>query len=386
MVQNFLNPYETYSLGYGEVNIESTYTSFVMRNETLISTQNGGEIRYFINEGERVKRGHKIAEIQIMDTISPLANTSLASEPEVAGLLSVSPESVEGEIEALRDEIIHNINQHNLLKVSSLKEELVLKIEKRDRLTKTAGLNDIKVQPFTEKTIGSDSLGTGQVLDVRSLDSGIVTFTSDGYETILNVERLYDIDYYQLMGQPIIVNDLKTDQVAPNADIYKLVDNSTWYVVSIISQEEIKVYSELTGENVSVDFNNEKIIGKVYDAFETGNQSGALVIQFKNQVSGFYNERKKNLNVTRENYRGLKVPKDAIIKEAGVEGVFVVGLENKVKFVPVKSIGSNEDDVIVYENRFYENSNGEVVEIKTVDQYSIVVRNPGNVSEGEIIY
>ncbi len=38
-----MNPYEKYALDYGEVNVESTYTSFVMRNETLVLTQNSGE-------------------------------------------------------------------------------------------------------------------------------------------------------------------------------------------------------------------------------------------------------------------------------------------------------------------------------------------------------
>ena len=385
MAQNLMNPYEKYALDYGEVNVEATYTSFVMRNETLVLTQNSGEIHYFTKDGERVKRGHKVAEIVVNDQ-SVAATTVVNAEPLTEEKVSVSKEELELEIQTIRDEILDHIQTQNIFKINALKEELQLKLEKRDRLSKTHELVGLKSKPYTEAFVGSAQAQSGQVLDARSPESGIITFTSDGYEDVLDIEKLYDVDYYQLASQPIKVVDLKTDSVSAGAPLYKLVDNSVWYVVALIEQQDIRTYQEMITDSISVEFNGEIVRGKVFDVFETGNQSGALVIQFKNQATGFYNERKKDLKITRENYRGLKVPKDAIIVKGGTEGVYVLGVENKVEFVPVKEIGKNEEDVIVHESRFYEKVNGEVVEVNTVDQFNMIIRNPENINEGDIIY
>lgn len=387
MVHNLMNPFEKYSLDYGDVNVEETYTSFVMRHETMVSTQNGGAINYFIQDGERVKRGHKVADITVQEQGTPVAEATVLGAEEREAVVSVSEEMLSAEIAALRDEIIDRIQTQELFKIAALKEELLLKQEKLERLSKSNDIKGLQSKPYSETVVGTVNAINGQVLDVRSPESGIVTFTSDGYEEILNIENLYDIDYSQLASQPIQVKDLKTDYVSAGSPLYKLIDNSVWYVVALIGQEEIKPYKDMTGDAITVTFNQDKIVGEVFDVFETGNQTGALVIQLKNQATGFYSERKTELKITRENYRGLKVPKDAIIKKDGIEGVYVLGYENKVKFVPIKGIGMNDEEVIVQENNFYEKQNDDVVEVRTVQQYNIVIRNPqDSIAEGDVIY
>jgi len=223
----------------------------------------------------------------------------------------------------------------------------------------------------------------GESLSLYSPYAGVITFNVDNLEEEFTIEEIYNIDYSSVMNQGVGLSSLSDNVIYKNSPVYKLVEPSTWFMVSIIGKEEINSYE--ADKVVTVQIGEESIKGIIADVFESGEQ-GALVIKFTEQFPGFYKLRKVDVNVVRENYQGLKVKKDSIITKDGQNGVLILGVDNTATFVPIKVIGYNEEDVVVADEFFYIGTGDEKERVRTLDRFNEVIIDPSRFNEGDKVY
>jgi len=377
----------TYELSYDQLNVERRYDSILFRNETIVYSNSSGNIKYFVAEGEKVKKGQKVAELYFNDQLSgQTGNLVVEAESEEtlvpSEMIEVNIEEINASLDALLEASILAIEEGDYLKASTLKEDLILRMEKRDRLVANKSLVNNK-SSFSQQFVGAGDLGEGESLSLYSPYAGIVTFNVDNFEEEFTIEEIYNIDYSIVMNQGIGISSLSNNVIYKNSPVYKLVEPSTWFLVSIIGKEEINSYEE--DKVVTVEIDGDSIKGIVADVFESGEQ-GALVIKFTEQFSDFYKLRKVDARIVRENYQGLQVKKNSIITKDEQNGVLILGVDNTATFVPIKVIGYNEEDAVVADEFFYIGSGDEKKRVRTLDRFNEVIINPTKFNEGDKVY
>lgn len=383
----FLKENLTYELVYDQLNVEQMYSSILFRNETIVYSNSSGNIKYSVAEGEKVKKGQKIAEINFNAQITNAGQNSVVSAeaPEILAaseIIEVNIEEINASLETLLEASILAIEEGSFLKAADLKQDLILRMEKRDRLISNKSLVNNK-SSFSQQFVGSGELGEGESLSLYSPYAGIITFNVDNYEEKFTIEEIYNIDYSAVMGQDIGISSVSNNVIYENSPVYKLVEPSTWFMVSIINKDEINSYEK--DKIITAQIGQETVKGVVADVFESG-ERGALVIKFNEQFPEFYKLRKVDVKIIRENYQGLKVKKNSILTKEGQNGVLILGLDNTATFVAIKVIGYNEEDVVVTDEFFYIGTGEEKKRIRTLDRFNEVILDPTRFNEGDKVY
>lgn len=383
----FLKENLTYELAYDQLNVEQTYGSILFRNETIVYSNSSGNIKYSVAEGEKVKKGQKIAEIYFNAQLTNEAQaTVVAAETEetlaASEIIEVNIEEINDSLENLLEESVSAIEEGDYLKATALKQDLILRMEKRDRLVANKSLVNNK-SSFSQQFVGSGALGEGESLSLYSPYAGIITFNVDNLEEQFTIEEIYNIDYSTVMDQGIGISSVSNNVIYKNSPVYKLVEPSTWFMVSIIQKDEINSYEK--DKVVTAQIGQELVKGVVADVFESG-EEGALVIKFTEQFPEFYKLRKVDVKIIRENYQGLKVKKSSIMTQEGQNGVLILGLDNTATFVPIKVIGYNEEDAVVADEFFYIGTGDEKKRIRTLDRFNEVILDPTRFKVGDKVY
>jgi putative membrane fusion protein len=383
MVSGFLMDEKlTETVVYGQLNIENAYDGIIFRNELIVGTNVEGNIRYNVADGDKVKKGLKIAEIyrDAGDVSGVQMSESGTEEVVSAQMLTISEEDLNVEIDKLVDALLEARRNQDFIEVHNLKQDLDLKLDKLEMLK---NMESISGSGFEEAFVGGGVLSEGQSISLYSPKAGIVTFASDGMESALTPENIFKLDYDNLLDQSIQVKSLTTNYVTNGSPIYKIVDNSVWMLVAIIEKSEIGLYDE--GKYVKVRINDEDVTGVVSKVFETG-EKGALVLKMTEQVAGFHKERIVKATIIRENYQGLKIPSSAVVNRQGLQGVFILGVDNKAMFKPVRIIGYDQEFAIV-KNGFVEVQTDEGPErVRSIDINDDVLIEGSKFNDGDLVY
>src|SRR5665648_1212753 len=173
----------------GGVTVIDDITCYVVRNEKVYLADTNGEINYYYEEGEHVRKGTKILDIQKKNV----------GEPK-------------------------NEYQEILGKLGS--------------------------------AIGK------QENDVTSFN-GIVSYYIDGYEDYFIFEKMKKLKYDEVSKLNIETINLTRKETFVKEPIYKICDNSSWYVIGWVEDGNVSKY--VIGENVKIKLPKGEIAGVVED-------------------------------------------------------------------------------------------------------------------------
>lgn len=373
----FYKEQATYLVTSGNLNIENAYSALVLRNELIVDTKLSGKITYFINEGTEVEKNTQIAEIY---------NDGTASESETATERELNRKKIEFdyntleyEIGNLRNLILFQMASKNYSDIPALKKDLMLKLERLDKLQNENKFLSNRTASYSEKTIGEGVLMEGQKLAIYAPASGIITYKIDGYEDFLTIDNLYNINYDEISALAAEETSLIRQAVRPKDRLFKIVDNANYFIAAIVSEEEVETYKNI--QSISAVIEGKTLKGEVYDVFVNNNEA-VVIIQLREGFEGFFSKRVINCTIVRENYKGLRIHADSIIHQNGQMGVYAVGPERKLVFVPIKILGSDESHAIVYNEQFYDEGLGIVRSLKMNQE---VVRDANRYKVGDRI-
>ncbi len=371
----FYSEQKTYLVEVGNLNIENQYQALVLRNELVVDTNLTGKITYFANEGEIVEKNHQVAEIfnDGSETVVEDSNEKEINRKKI----EFDYNSLEYDITTLKNEILFQMDagQYNL--IPSLKQQLIQKLERLDKLQTENKFLSNRTASYSEKTIGEGTLMEGQKQAIYTPANGVLTYKMDGYEDFLTIDNLYNINYDEISSLELKESSLVHTAVKPKDKLFKIVDNANYFIAAIVPNEEIDTYKNV--QSISAVIDGKALEGEVYDVF-TNNEKAVAVIQLRDGFDGFFSRRLINCSIIRENYRGLKIYMDSIVNIDGNIGVYTVDKERKLVFTPVKILGYDSDFAIVYNEQFYDEKIGVVRSIKLNQE---VVRNGSKYKSGD---
>jgi hypothetical protein len=371
----FYSEQKTYLVEVGNLNIENQYQALVLRNELVVDTNLTGKITYFSNEGEVVEKNHQIAEI-FNDGSEAIEEE--ATERELnRKKIEFDYNLLEYDITTLKNEILFQMSAGQYDLIPSLKQELIQKLERLDKLQNENKFLSNRTASYSEKTIGEGTLMEGQKQAIYSPASGVLTYKMDGYEDFLTIDNLYNINYDEISSLELQESSLIHTSVKPKDKLFKIVDNANYFIAAVVANEEIDTYKNV--QSISAVIDGKTLEGEVYDVF-TNNEKAVAVIQLREGFDGFFSRRLINCSIVRENYRGLKIFMDSIVNIDGTIGVYTVDKERKLVFTPVKILGYDDEYAIVYNEQFFDEKTGIVRSIKLNQE---VVRDGSKYKTGD---
>lgn len=376
--QIFYTGAETALVAVGTLDLKSDYTALVLRNEMIVETATSGGVTYFVSDGQTVNREDRIAEIYYNASDAPVATAS-AQEIE-RQRTEVDYNAIAYDVEGLKRALTAKLSDGAYEAIPDLKRELSLKLDRLHKLQDAHRFLSNRPSAYADQTIGEHALEAGQKMAIYAPVSGILTYTVDGYESQLNIENVYRIDYETVRALDMHPISLTRQTVQSGDALFKIVDNSAYYVAVFVENEEIETYKN--SQSLSVTIEGAPIEGDVYDVF-MGENKGIVIIRLRTAFPGFYNTRKIQCTVMRGNYKGLKIHVDSIVNREGTLGVYMVDDKRTLRFVPVKPLGYDEEFAIVYNGQFYDQQAGVV---RSIQLNWEILRHAKDYEEGQHIH
>lgn len=359
----FVDEHNTYEAQYQVAPLSNTYEGLVIRKEKIFTTNIAGTINYKINSGNLISKGELVAELmkgsiegsdaqEVVSTAAPSYN-------------KVSSEVIKQEVLDLKRNIIESIRSNNIEKVQEYEQKLKLKLE----LLVKINSNDQTIN--TEELSHYSDTSSDSNIKFYSNYSGIFSNNFDNLDKVLKVEDLYLLNYNEILTQKVVKKPVDS-LVKKGEKVYKIIDNFSYYIAYVIPFQDIELYKNISYLDVLI--GDQIYEASVYDVFENFSK-GILVLEFKDNFKDFHETRKVKNEVIAQEFSGIKVYNDSLIKRESQVGVFIEGIGNEMKFVPVKVLQEFEGYSIVQEKYFYLVKNDTREKIETLKVNDVIYRD-----------
>lgn len=352
----FLNPpVKSEMVVYDTIENSDEYDGIIIRDETVINSDSSGVLESIATENDVVKRGKMIASVytgsQDSDTQTKLKQVN-ARIAEITGAQESSlvfegdQAKIESNISARVSDIIISVNEKNIRKVTDLKGDLNVLIDKKNEVSGESGsvatmLDELKAQKEQYERVLSSSRQ-----DLFAPVAGIYSTLIDGFESVLSSKALSS------MGIEDFKNIIKTEpQITEGADqpVCKIVDNVQWHVAITMDSEKASALKNGQSVYIKIGDSVKEYNGNIsYVSPETNGKCvvGITATEYSDEAM---KHRKSKITLITEKHTGIKIPIEALRVNDGVQGVYTI-TEGLMKFKKADIIYKDKNYAIAREN------------------------------------
>ena len=321
-----------YSVKEGSLTSNTIYKGIALRSEEIITSNDAGYVNYFAREGERAAYGNLIYTIDETGKLSDYIKSNESGENTLS----------DSDLSELKTEIVSfagNFDCKDFSSVYNFKynvEGTVMKLANYNILENVDALNGAS--------------GTALINYCYAPDSGIVIYSTDGYEdlTLQDITKEhFDQDAYEKTH--LVNNEL----IAKGDPVYKLSTSEDWSIV-------IPVEADLAAQLEEAEYIKVRFLKNQYTAWgqvttntnEAGDTFASLT--FTNSMITFCTDRFVDIELLLEDESGLKIPNSAIVEKE----FFIVPKE-------YVTLGSNSGNSGVLLETYDENGNATTEFVET---------------------
>lgn len=282
-----------YSVQEGSLTSNSIYKGIALRQEQVVIGQDAGYVNYFAREGERTAVGDLVYTVdetgRLSDYIKAGSNgENMLSDSDLSQIKTDIASFVHGFDRRQFDEV-YNF-RHNM-------ESMAVKLANYSIQEKADALNDAS--------------GTVLINYRNAVNSGIVLYSTDGYENLKLEDmtaELFDEEKYE---RKYLVNN---GLVAAGDPVYKLATGEDW---SVVIQADKELADRLLNEEkgyVEVRFLKNQYTAWAQAASYTNEAGDTFVsLTFTNSMITFCTDRFIDIELLLDEETGLKIPNSAIV-------------------------------------------------------------------------
>lgn len=381
---------KTYTVKNGIIEISDRTLGIAIRDEEVYKSDSQGKITYLIDEGEKVGVGAKIAQISrdydskiLKDELQEVdEKIEILKEKNISTMLFKNDLEKNNEIiEQIINEIQHCIIEGGYGKVDDLKVELTARIEKNSFISGGNGFIDQSIDSLLDRREEIITRIEENNRFYYSDRAGIISYKID------NLENIYTLDYaLQIYPSDFKIIEINSKESNNNSDIiygqpiFKILNNLNWYVVAKLEKNSINNIEE--GKNVYIKFSNyDEVHEAVVRKINTKDSEFVVIFKLNSYCYKYYNNRYIDIEIIRDRYEGLKIPKTSIVKRNGINGVYVKNINNLLKFKPIEIIGENDNYVIVKEGIIQVNQDGVKKNMKSLVLFDEIIIDGTSIKE-----
>lgn len=326
---------------------------YIMREESIIQGSDNGVMLARIDDGERISNGKEAVRVYYSEDDYSLEREirALDDRIEILERSSMDTNYVFADMDKMDDEIEELIAsslvysaKNDLVGALSNREELLVRMNKRWIITNPAKIFDMKIQELkSQRNTLKSGLPESSSKSIISDVSGYYYSSVDGYESIFSSAKIPTLTVSEFSAMTESV-----PEIYPGRPAGKVVTDFKWYVACPVTSEDAKHFDVGYSYPVEFTYNYGTELDMILSSkiTENGNDSAVLVFESKQMPTDFDFTRSQRVKVTYNEYRGLKVPKDAIRVINDVKGVYVVN-GTQVEFKRAEEIYSIDDYYII---------------------------------------
>lgn len=288
--ETHISPYE---VEYGTMAANNIYNGFVIRDESVYTSEYKGAVNYYVKEYSKVGFNDLIYSVD--------ENGSVASK------LNEAKQNVAQASNAASDDVIELLDDFQLsydsiefYSVYALKEEV------NSLLNEALSLDALnQIAEYADTAEGNQTFHR-----IRAKEDGIISYYVDGYEGVtvdtFELQMLNEAAYQR--------KNLKVNAEVSNGDAaYKMINSEEWHVILPVSSELAQELSDST--LIRIRF--VKDAKEMYAEYEIREENGAyyMVLTMKNAMIRYASERFLEVELLMAEERGLKIPNSAIVEK-----------------------------------------------------------------------
>ena len=284
-----------YEVSNSEISDTIKGTGIILREEQVYTTTEDGYINAYLSDGDRVKANGIVYTLDKTGKIQEEVNR-LAKKNSDSNTLELSKilEDLRSFTDAYDDadfytasetsnELDHDLNSYTGTLLSKYKKRL-------------------------EKKYGEDCY-----VEVRSEKSGLVSYSSDGLESI-TVDDMSP----ELFNNKVHMDDLRTkEETEKGTSAYRLTSSQSWSIVVPLSADDysrLKNMEKKGTEKVDITIEKDEFELKVpFRCFEKDDQ-GYVELTIKDYVQRYLNYRYLSVQILLVQSSGLKIPASALVE------------------------------------------------------------------------
>ncbi len=217
-------------------------------------------------------------------------------------------------------------------------------------------------------------------------EKGIVSYFYDGLESVLTPDTMATADSSFLQkvkqkpqeGDPDYSLRKCVSETASRGDaIFKIVDNSQWYIICWLAKDKAEAYQE--NSTVLVDFlEGEAPLKMKVSSITLQGDKLQVILSCNRFYTNFQKYRTKACKLIRSDKSGILLETDSITEVNGQKGVFVANKYGGYNFTPVRIL-SQDGEITVVEKNLYQDEDGNMIE--TVRNYYEILRSQEKIQE-----
>ncbi len=288
--EEHISPYEVRE---GSLAINYVYRALAIRDEEVVSAEKNGYINYFAREGERVATGDLVYTIDETGELREYLEEAGSDESTLS----------KEELIEMRSEIVNFVHGFDETDFSDVYD---FKYTMKAEVLKLAG------ERITDSIDSINNAGmTNSVKFCNALNTGIVTYYTDGFEHITLQDVTMDMfDEEKYKKQQLLENELVTEGDV----VYKLSKSEDWSLVIPIDENMAEDY--LKAEYIKVRFlkNQYESWGQVF-IINGADGNTYLQLLFNNSMITFAKDRYVDIELLMYDETGLKIPNTSIATE-----------------------------------------------------------------------
>ncbi len=323
----------------------------LVRSETVVTTPIAGTVTLLQAEGARVRVGTPIAQVanseargqaedQVREAEQRLNEFKTANGAELVDLQTKLQES-DGRLSATLAELQRaalNRDLKALDAASAASRKLSLA-----RADTARRFDDLKKQQaaLEGEVAAAKALVDKATAELTAPAAGIISFRRDGLENVFSPSTLPGLTGKKALAELEQAASTKGgDALRPGQAVFKVIDSVRAYVAVVLPGDQLPAidgknmvtlrFPELKGQAVAATV--ERVGEKERNGY------GLAVFSTDQFLTEFANLRRTPVQVVKESYAGVIVPRGALAKREGREGVFILR-KSQVVFKPVTVVG-----------------------------------------------
>ena len=306
----------------GTLDTSTMFDGIVLRNEKVINSEEQGNAKYIVAEGEKVEKGGLVyvlvdeAKLAATTSEQEEVDTQIYNKAEKNAETSNNQDqryNLDQEVKSKFEEFYNNRYDSSTSNIYTLRSQLDSNVSSRTALYTAEQEANYQELVQLKQQIATN-LGNYQKGKVVA-QSGIISYRMDGYETEDAVKAIGEMKYsqYNQYRKAASMVSLAPSTIDKEDPIYKLVFNNEWYVVTYINTKEDQWtlnqsydlhFDEGTSKNIQFTLVSKK---------EEGERT-QLVFKSTNQIGSFLGARNVSFTIGDKDTTGLKIPIQAIVE------------------------------------------------------------------------
>lgn len=339
-----VKPSDALIVDKGTISEMETVEGYIVRNETIINTQNlDTEIIEIKSEGAKVAKGEEIFRHKITNESEVTAQIEDLNN-KIQEALEGQTNPFPGDIKALDAQIdkilVKTMNSNNIQTISENKKDIVNYLTKKAKIAGDLSPADSYIKELiSQKTALENRLSSESNNEISNM-SGVVSYRVDGLENDINSNKIDELTLEYLEGL-----NLKTGQIiSKNSSRGKVINSFECYIIAVRKEDEkhtIKI-----GDKLTLRITTDKTVKATVQNIKNEKGKQMITLKITQGVEELIKYRKISLDIIWWEKEGLRVPNSSIIYENGLSYVVKNSTGAKSKIL-VKILKENDNYSII---------------------------------------